>query len=118
MKVFVYGSLKQGFYNHSLLEQEGVKLLGMGTVSDLVLVDLGYYPGAIPRKGSMIHGELYDINESVLANLDVLEGHPNYYRRELRLVQREGEPGVMAYVYVLPGTYDNGCYCSGGVWGV
>ena len=34
-----------------------------------------------PGNGNNIHGEVYEVDEKMLKNLDVLEDHPNYYQR-------------------------------------
>ncbi|MBN95235.1 MAG: gamma-glutamylcyclotransferase [Deltaproteobacteria bacterium] len=46
------------------------------------LVSLGAYPAMIRSGSTAIVGELYQITGTILANLDHLEGHPNFYRRE------------------------------------
>ena len=34
-----------------------------------------------PGSGNNIHGEVYEVDENMLKNLDILEDHPNYYQR-------------------------------------
>ena len=34
-----------------------------------------------PGSGNNIHGEVYEVDEKMLKNLDILEDHPNYYQR-------------------------------------
>ena len=34
-----------------------------------------------PGSGNTIHGEVYEVDENMLKNLDILEDHPNYYQR-------------------------------------
>ena len=34
-----------------------------------------------PGTGNRIHGEVYEVDEKMLMNLDILEDHPNYYQR-------------------------------------
>ncbi|XP_033725854.1 gamma-glutamylaminecyclotransferase C-like isoform X2 [Pecten maximus] len=53
----------------------------------------------VEGRGNRIKGEIYDVNEPMLEALDQLEGHPNFYRRELIAVT--GEDGS---------TVDCGCY--------
>lgn len=51
---------------------------------------------AIPVKG-----EMYDVNEETFRRLDILEGHPDHYRRQqIRVVTRRGEQYECA-TYIL-----------------
>lgn len=81
MKVFVYGTLKQGWGNHRLLEHS--KFLGMRTTKDVYDLRNCGFPYAIrnPEEGRKVLGELYEIDEQTLVNLDRLEGHPHHYQR-------------------------------------
>lgn len=36
----------------------------------------------VPNTGHRIKGEIYEVDETMLKNLDILEGHPNYYLRK------------------------------------
>ena len=76
-RVFVYGTLKQGFPNHHLLPP--ATYVGAGvTAWRLPLVPAGpwYTPTLIiePGVGHHIVGELYDVDRAGLATLDELEG--------------------------------------------
>ncbi len=78
--VFVYGTLKQGFSNHVLLKHS--KLVGQGATQNRYAM----YRSGIPfvsqkERVSTISGEVYEVNKNTLHNLDILEGHPNWYRR-------------------------------------
>ncbi len=103
MRVFVYGSLMQGFGNHRLL----AKSLDLGfavTVDhDYAMLDLGAFPGVIEGDAELcnaaICGEVYFVDEPTLARLDRLEGHPTYYRRELRPINQGGERRI-AWIYL------------------
>lgn len=82
--VFVYGTLKSGFGNNRLMTPEGSRLIGKAvTVDKFDLRCFGGCPGMFPKGDNMRHveGELWEVNNSVLASLDRLEGHPGWYRR-------------------------------------
>ena len=81
MKVFVYGTLREGEANAYLLK-EAVKL-GDGCLSSgYILYDLKAYPAAIAsRSGTSLFGEVYQINEGILRDLDQLEEYPVEYDR-------------------------------------
>src|SRR5687768_6262063 len=96
-RVFVYGTLMQGEHHHD--EMKGAHFLGLTeTQPEYELVQLDYYP-AIVRGGSLrIIGELYDVDDAILARLDKLEEVPLYYVRE-RITLADGS---QADTYVLP----------------
>ncbi len=94
--VFVYGTLKKGERNHHLLQGcKGTKALAPG-----MRVHCGPgYPYAIRGEGTAI-GELYEVDEQTLKRLDELEGHPEYYRRELTEVVLEDGKELTAWIYL------------------
>lgn len=93
--VFVYGSLKQGFSNHGCLK--GADFYKEAKIKDAVMYDLGPFPGVVDGEGE-VKGELYRATEAVMARLDRLEGHPNFYcRKKVPIV---GEDYV-AWTYFL-----------------
>ncbi len=62
------------------------------------MVSLGAYPGIIAGGSTAIVGEVYEVDEATLAELDRLEGHPEFYRRtEIALAD-----GARVEAYVLP----------------
>ena len=79
--MFVYGTLKIGERNNKLIIDE--RFIAATDVRDMVLINKPDYPYAIDRKGRKIHGELYQISEECLEQLDVLEGYPEYYDRKI-----------------------------------
>lgn len=89
-KVFVYGTLKQGQPNHSLLGQASKggfqRLLGIGKTSNkypLVIASRYNIPYILDHRGQGQHvlGEVYSVDELMLNNLDKLENAPAYYTR-------------------------------------
>ncbi len=79
-RVFVYGSLLSGEPNHRVLSR--ARRVGEArTAARFALHDLGAYPAMIDGGAHAIAGEVYDVDPKTLARLDVLEGHPRYYRR-------------------------------------
>jgi len=97
IKVFVYGSLKQGFGNHNYHLDNSDFLGKSETLPQYSLFSLGAYPGVIKGGITAVQGELYGVNAEGLQRLDRLEGHPNYYHRE-KIETSEGE----AWIYLLP----------------
>ncbi|CAM2961844.1 gamma-glutamylcyclotransferase [Vibrio mytili] len=78
--VFVYGTLRQGEYNHHYLSS--AEFLGLHeSDAAYALYDLGPYPGVSAGQRA-IQGEVYLIDDDTLAALDKLEDVPVEYRRE------------------------------------
>ena len=80
VRVFVYGTLMRGGRYHALIAG-GVWIGEALTEPGYRLYDLGPYP-AMRRGGTgEVAGEVYEVDDVTLAELDRLEGHPDYYRR-------------------------------------
>ena len=96
VRLFVYGSLKEGEANHPLLA--GAESCGAAvTEAGFELVDLGPYPGLVAGGRGAVAGELYRVGATVLARLDAFEGHPAFFRRSpIRLAD-----GGRAEAYLL-----------------
>ena len=88
-KVFVYGILKRG------VEESKAKVHGFR------MVDMGWFPAAIPHEDGTIHGELLEVTDDEVASFDRTEGHPNFYVRTD--VEVEGQDGTKfdAEMYVI-----------------
>jgi gamma-glutamylcyclotransferase (GGCT)/AIG2-like uncharacterized protein YtfP len=94
--LFVYGTLLPGEPSHELLE--GARPLGPAkTAPAFQLVDLGPYPALIPGGTTSVVGELYELPASMLAAIDVHEGHPVLFKR----VTIPLEGGAQAQAYTL-----------------
>lgn len=107
--VYVYGSLKNGYYNHGLLLDSTF----MGThITDnkYTLLNLGSYPAVITRGTTAIHGEIYRISESTLSTLDKLEDYPAFYDRILIAT-----PFGNAWMYTLQKNKHHP-FISSGIW--
>lgn len=100
--LFVYGTLKRGHSAHHLLA--GQCFLGPAvTAPRYLLVDLGPYPGLIhdDTTGVAVSGELWELTDEKLKELDFFEGCPRLYRREAVEVVGCAGP-VEAYFYARP----------------
>lgn len=102
--VFVYGTLKRGFHNHSLLSSSS--FLGQAeTCKSFVVLDGPGFPFMVKKYQEItklpVVGELYSVNKSVLAQLDHLEGNGLFYERELISVQLECGALYLAWAYLL-----------------
>ena len=89
----VYGTLRKGEGNHDFLR--GCEYVGEKRLEGYSLHDAGYFPYAVREDGSEITIEIYDVEDVIIDHCDMLEGHPNHYRRTL--VSVDGHP---TFVYV------------------
>jgi gamma-glutamylaminecyclotransferase len=95
MRLFVYGTLRRGEPGHALLN--GAPLLGEArTEPEFTLLDLGEYPAIVAGGRTAIAGELYEVEEALLRELDRYEDVPELYLRVERMIG--GGPAV---IYVL-----------------
>jgi gamma-glutamylaminecyclotransferase len=79
--LFTYGTLRRGEPNHPLLVR--ARFLGeAATPPRYALVDLGPFPAMIAGGQTAVVGEVYAVDETTLARLDILEGHPSFYQRQ------------------------------------
>jgi gamma-glutamylcyclotransferase (GGCT)/AIG2-like uncharacterized protein YtfP len=97
--IFVYGTLKRGFSNHSLLA--GQEFAGEAqTLPSYRLYHNGSHPCLVDdqEQGVAVQGELWRVDEGFLAKLDEFEEVPHTFVR--RLVAIAGYAGpVFAYFY-------------------
>lgn len=109
--VFVYGSLKKGFGNHSCLGKS--LMVKEDALKSAYLVDLGSFPGMFQGDGE-VHGEVYEVSPAIMSRLDLLEGHPNFYRREVVTLNS----GMKAWSYYLNQKYKDEGYnvVTNGKW--
>ncbi len=101
--LFVYGTLKRGCSNHGVLR--GAEFAGeAATEPAYLLFNCGSYPGLVRagkgEAGTAIRGELYCVDEELLAALDRFENVPLEYVRETIRLADGGE--AQTYFYVPP----------------
>ena len=100
-RVAVYGTLKSGYHNnHLLLDAD---LVGTGKLQDRYPLEVDGLPYLYPEKGvgEFVDVEVYDVDDNLLARLDRLEGHPNWYKRERVLIDLDDWSKTTAWVYFL-----------------
>jgi gamma-glutamylcyclotransferase (GGCT)/AIG2-like uncharacterized protein YtfP len=96
MLIFVYGTLRRGEPNHRCLE--GARFVREARTLPLYrLIDLGGCPALKPHGTTAVVGEIWDLDDRVLARCDRLEGHPDLYLRTPIAVEGGGE--VESYVF-------------------
>jgi gamma-glutamylcyclotransferase (GGCT)/AIG2-like uncharacterized protein YtfP len=82
MLVAVYGTLRKGFWNHSLIEKS--RFMGEAKTGPEWTMHItgGHFPVIVPGETS-IAIEVYDVSMETMHNLDTLEGYPLFYNRRL-----------------------------------
>ena len=108
MRIFVYGSLRRKQGNRHWMTN--AQWLGDHSVSDYQLYSLGHYPGAVPGVGT-VHGEVYRIDASTLAELDALRTKAGEYARHL--IQT---PYGSAWMYVYQRPVEGFTLIESGNW--
>ena len=104
-RVFVYGTLKQGFRNYHV--NRGTRLPGdFVTVLAFPLLVIGEFglPWLVhePGRGQPIRGQVFEVDDAGLAALDVLErvAEPGWYtRRPLAVAPVDAGTSVDAMAY-------------------
>lgn len=124
MKVFVYGTLKKGGYFSEVLTHSTFE--GYATTVDKFTMWVQIKEGkggnmTFPwlqntDQGARVLGEIYEVDLPTLVMVDRIEGHPNFFNRELYDVIMEDGTNHQAYIYTLDqvgqelGELQDNCY--------
>ncbi|KAL0279126.1 UNVERIFIED_CONTAM: hypothetical protein PYX00_000742 [Menopon gallinae] len=106
--VFVYGTLKKGEPNHDWLSSkngfskfispaETAKKYPLIIASRYNIPFLLYSPG----DGENVKGEVYEVDDKMLAALDILEDHPSFYIREVEKVNLNSTDTLDCWIYFI-----------------
>ncbi len=103
--IFVYGSLRKGFWNHKHYLKNS-KFIGKGKTKEKYAMYADIIPYVVENeKISHIVGEVYEVDKKTLERIDYLEGHPNYYfRKKVPIVLETGKE-IKAWMYFYPEPY-------------
>ena len=85
-KVFVYGTLKSGGTIRGLDgfgDDVSIVVKAVTNYPDYDLIDLGSFPAVIKNGTYKIQGEVWEVSDEVMEQLDAIEGYPDFYQREL-----------------------------------
>lgn len=101
-KIAVYGSLRKGFHNHSLIENS--TFLGEFKTEPIYqLFSLGSFPGVYKGGNIPLTLEVYEVDDQTANRVDMLEGYfednppeQNYYNKEI-IETPFGEAGIYLY---------------------
>lgn len=103
-RVFVYGTLKTGFPNSHLLRNAHYKgHFRTCTKYPLVVGGEFYSPYLLnwPGEGANVRGEVYEVDDFMLGNLDELERvGVNYTRKSVKVFDKNEDDAIEVYAYL------------------
>ncbi|HKS28740.1 MAG TPA: gamma-glutamylcyclotransferase family protein [Pyrinomonadaceae bacterium] len=113
--VFVYGTLRRGGVRAMPELFPRATFVGSGSVRGS-LYDMGEYPGLqLDDSGSMVTGEVYEIDDETLGRLDEIEAPAHYRRTETEVSL--GSYRVTCWVYLFdPDFYPEVELIASGDW--
>tara|TARA_Y100000748_G_scaffold303884_1_gene310663 strand:+ start:412 stop:756 length:345 start_codon:yes stop_codon:yes gene_type:complete len=96
-KLFVYGTLKKQHSRNNILSAASF-ITEIKSLPNYIMIDLGAFPGILDSGINVIYGELYEVDDSTLEMCDLIEGHPNFYKRKFIKLEFD----INAESYFLP----------------
>jgi gamma-glutamylcyclotransferase (GGCT)/AIG2-like uncharacterized protein YtfP len=115
--VFVYGTLRRGQAGAMSIRFPGSKFVGEAKVTGR-LYDLGAYPGVLLiDSNSSVVGEVCEVDDKTLNELDVFEASSNYLRKQVEI--SPGTDGRTCWIYVPengPEFYSDRTLIASGDW--
>lgn len=105
--IFVYGTLMKKFWNNYFLEDS--QFLGkVETIEKYSLYIQDLIPKLNEKENYVVYGELYNISNDTLQEIDSLEGHDenydedqgDYFRKLIQVSDKEGKiyDNIWAYI--------------------
>jgi gamma-glutamylcyclotransferase (GGCT)/AIG2-like uncharacterized protein YtfP len=83
--VFIYGTLRRGEAGSMSIRFPNSKFIGDAKVNGS-LYDLGAYPGLLLNESnSVVTGEVYEVDDETLKELDDFEGSSHYLRKQFEV---------------------------------
>ena len=115
-RIFVYGTLKKNFHNHSLLKDSEFLGPAKTKLEEYTMVSLGEFPGIVLSGSTSISGEVYLIDDTVFKKLDYLEGYPDFYNRKRIIVKGKSDLEMSVWIYYLDKSFLDNPVISDGIW--
>ncbi|WAM36708.1 gamma-glutamylcyclotransferase family protein [Caldicellulosiruptor acetigenus] len=110
MYLFVYGSLLSHNSNNYLLN--GCKFIGKAVLEGYGLYKVSWYPAIVPKEGSKVAGEVYEVDETLIKEIDDFEDEGELYRRQEVDVILNDNKVIKAWTYVYLLDVDEKNYIS------
>lgn len=101
MKIFVYGSLREGEYNHDRFPL-GDKIAD-GVIHGACMYDLGYYPCIVQSDdlSNRVWGEVYEPSLESSKAIENMEYGAGYTRESVAVLTTDGNQ-IRAFAYFFP----------------
>jgi len=104
MKIFIYGTLKSNHYNNYVLKKYNPNYLGKVQTLNKYPMFKTYYPFPYIQNdkgiGEYIIGELYEIDDKYIKNIDDFEGVPDlYYKEKIKIKYLKSNKIENVYIY-------------------
>lgn len=117
IKIFVYGTLLEGYGNHRHFLSNAEKLGEYQTDPKFTMISLGGFPGLMEGGKTSIQGEVYEVTEEEFKNVDRLEGY-NAHNPTTGLYNRIQIPTEYgnAWVYIINRSSDRYPIITNGSW--
>jgi gamma-glutamylcyclotransferase (GGCT)/AIG2-like uncharacterized protein YtfP len=96
-RIFIYGTLKKGFSNSSLLNSSEYLGEDITVQRYPIFIDPSFgFPYLLSEegRGKFIKGEVYDVTDDTLKAMDIFEGSPDLYKRGTIELKEFGEVQV------------------------
>jgi len=103
-KIFVYGTLLNGFENHFYLKN--ARLIGKAFTKEQYHMTVAFIPFVSDdghENSNYIFGEVYEVDETDLRRVDQLEGHPYMYERRKIDVRLDDGSEMECWMYFYNG---------------
>ena len=97
-RLFVYGTLMRGEFNHHYLSNS--HYVDSATIKGYDMYSLGSFP-AITMGDNLIIGELYEVSQEDMQLIDELEGEGHFYYKKCETVTVRDGKTSFAFVYVF-----------------
>lgn len=96
-RLFIYGTLKRGHSNESVMERIGAQYEGEASVNGAALLTTEYFPGMVPQPESSVIGQSWLVDEEGLSVLDYFEGVPHlFYREEVDIMSVDSSNNLLS----------------------
>lgn len=108
-RLFVYGTLKYGNVNNSLLTERGSEFIGDCVARGIAMYDLGPFPAAVLKEGGEVEGEIWLVDKATLERVDWLEGYNEKSPENSLYIRKMVDTTVgkcFTYIYVNHDGYD------------
>ena len=114
-KIFVYGSLKKNQSAHEFLTTHQATFLKEAvTTPNYHIYSISWFPGMVVDElvSGGVHGEVYEVSDECMRQLDRYEGAPSLFRRE-EVTLADGDTAI---AYLFNQNFSNRPRIESGVW--